>query len=152
MVILPTTYERKRLRTILAYKFIEAEYTIATPETTTTLFLPIDSRYTQILNFKVNSNLGGSDKFNVLSLGTDLSNVDILTNDTCLWYENCERGQIFDTELQAYTVNTKFIRPEAYKEYWHRSNLEGLYIYIDSTIAVDQVSVYAIYQDLDSVQ
>ena len=151
MVILPIDYQRKRLRTILAYKFIDSLYTLTTPELQPILFLPIDASYLKIMNFKVTTDLPVTSTLNILSVGTDLNKVDILSNDTALWYEGIERGQVFDTTLDAYSVNNKFHRPEAYRPYFNRLDTEGLYVYIDSPDPISSVSIYMIYEDLDAV-
>lgn len=148
MVITPTAYSIKRLRTILAYKYIEASYTIDNT-TQATLFLPIDSKYSQIVNFKAASNLLSGQKFNYVSVGTNLDSIDRLTNDTVLWYEQVDGGQIFDTKLQAYSVNIKYERPKEYSKYFHVSNLEGLYVYFDSIFTLTNIDMCLIYEDLD---
>lgn len=152
MVTLPKEYTRQRLRTIMAYKYIDASYELDTPELKPILFLPVDAAFLKIMNFKLNSDLPNNQKFNLLSVGTDLNNVDVLSNDTALWYETVDRGQIFDTTLDAYSVNTKFHRPESYKEYFNRRDTEGLYVYIDSPIEISNISIYMIFEDLDSTR
>lgn len=152
MVIVPTSFTKNRLRTILAYKFIDVAYVIPSPSTKVTLFFPIDANYCQFINFKLSSNLVGIQKFNYLSVCTNLAKQDVLCNDTVLWYENVDRGQIFDTKLQAFSVNNKYARPDDLKPYFTSSNLEGLYIYIDASHPISNVEAYAIYEDLDCMR
>ena len=149
MVIKPSNYFIKRLRSILSYKYIQASYVIS-PIKRTTLFLPIDSKYCQIINFKLSSNLIVPQKFNYLSVGTNLNKIETLCNDTVLWYQDVDMGQVFDTKLQAFSVNFANERPDELKQYFHTSNLEGLYVFIDSTNNITNVDISCIYEDLDS--
>jgi len=151
MVIVPQAYVIKRLRTILAYKYIDAQYTIGTPANLVTLYLPIDVKYCQILNFKLTSNLLVNQKFNYLSVSTNGNILDKITNDTVLWYDSVEGGQIFDTKLQAFSVNTRYTRPDEYAQYFHTCNYEGLYVQATSNTLISSVSIYAVYEDLDNV-
>lgn len=148
MLILPKDYKRKRLRSILSYKFMEASYEFASTNEAY-FYVPVDMKYGKVINFKVNSDAATSATFEILTLGIDLDNIEILTTATVLWYEDVERGQIFDTDIEAFSINEKFIRPNDLKHYFHQSNLEGLYLYIKSDEPITKLDTLIVYEDLD---
>ncbi len=151
MIIKPKTYTRTRLRSILAYKHLVSNYEFDSSNEVE-LFLPVDMRYGKVLNFKVNSNCTFENKFQVLSVGVNSINIKDLTTDTVLWYEDVKYGQLFDTDIEAFSVNATYHRPDVLKEFFHNSNLEGLYMYCNSIEPISNMTVSVVYEDLDSMK
>jgi len=151
MLITPKSYSRTRLRSILSYKSIDTEYEFDSSDEIE-LFLPVDMRYGKVLNFKVNSNSTIENKFQVLAVGINPLTIKQLTTNTILWYEDVKYGQLFDTDIEAFTVNTQFVRPNSLKPYFHVSNLEGLYMYCKSNEFITNMSISMVYEDLDNMK
>lgn len=129
---------------------MEAKYVMETATNVVDLYVPVDSKYGKVMNFKVTTdNTNPDNKIELISLNVNPSTMTYLNNDTILWYEDVERCQIFDTDLEAFFVNTKYPRPDTYKEYFHLSNYEGSFLHIVSSIPISMVEVYLVYEDLD---
>ena len=151
----PIKYIRKRLNTILTLKFLECEFSLDTPEEEAKFYLPIDSKYMQVINFALNANINVGDTLEIISVGNEESSLSTLGYSTILYYTDILGGQIFDDNLKAYGINTEYDRPEdIILKYMPKQDpiqdlKLGSFLYIKSTSQFDSLKVRLIYEDLD---